>query len=114
MDKILAPSLLAGDHGNLRKSLQEVEEDGRRWIHLDLMDGHFVPNLSFGPQTVADLRPHSKLFFDVHLMLARPDRYIDAFISAGSELITIHLEPQYDHSATWKRLDPQGLRLDSQ
>ena len=64
MKKILAPSLLAGDHGNLRKSLSEVEQDGRQWIHLDLMDGHFVPNLSFGPQTVADLRPHSKLFFD--------------------------------------------------
>jgi len=110
MDKILAPSLLAGDHGNLRKSLQEVEEDGRRWVHLDLMDGHFVPNLSFGPQTVADLRPHSKLFFDVHLMLARPDRYIDAFISAGSELITIHLEPQYDHSATLEKIRSAGIK----
>ena len=87
MKKILAPSLLAGDHGDLRNSLTEVEEDGRRWIHLDLMDGHFVPNLSFGPQTVADLRPHSKLFFDVHLMLERPDLYLDAFINAGSELI---------------------------
>ena len=67
----------------------KVENDGRKWIHLDLMDGHFVPNLSFGPQTVADLRPDSKLFFDVHLMLERPDLYLDPFIEAGSELITI-------------------------
>lgn len=110
MEKILAPSLLAGDHGNLRKSLAEVEEDGRKWIHLDLMDGHFVPNLSFGPQTVADLRPHSKLFFDVHLMLDRPDLYLDPFIAAGSELITIHLEPDYDHQAALDKIRNAGLK----
>jgi len=110
MKKILAPSLLAGDHGNLRESLLEVEKDGRRWIHLDLMDGHFVPNLSFGPQTVADLRTHSKLFFDVHLMLARPDLYLDAFIKAGSELITIHLEPQYDHQAALEQIRSAGIK----
>lgn len=110
MEKILAPSLLAGDHGNLRKSLAEVEEDGRKWIHLDLMDGHFVPNLSFGPQTVADLRPHSKLFFDVHLMLDRPDLYLDPFIAAGSELITIHLEPEFDHQAALDKIRNAGLK----
>ncbi len=110
MEKILAPSLLAGDHGNLRKSLAEVEEDGRKWIHLDLMDGHFVPNLSFGPQTVEDLRPHSKLFFDVHLMLDRPDLYLDPFIAAGSELITIHLEPDYDHQAALDKIRNAGLK----
>ena len=110
MEKILAPSLLAGDHGNLRKSLAEVEEDGRKWIHLDLMDGHFVPNLSFGPQTVVDLRPHSKLFFDVHLMLDRPDLYLDPFIAAGSELITIHLEPDYDHQAALDKIRNAGLK----
>ncbi len=110
MKKILAPSLLAGDHGNLRKSLSEVEQDGRQWIHLDLMDGHFVPNLSFGPQTVADLRPHSKLFFDVHLMLERPDLYLDPFIDAGAELITIHLEPEYDHKSALDRIRNAGLK----
>ena len=108
--KILAPSLLAGDHGNLRKSLAEVEEDGREWIHLDLMDGHFVPNLSFGPQTVADLRPHSKLFFDVHLMLERPDLYLDPFIDAGSQLITIHLEPEYDHQKALDKIRNAGVQ----
>ena len=110
MKKILAPSLLAGDHGNLRSSLDEVESDGRQWIHLDLMDGHFVPNLSFGPQTVADLRSGSKLFFDVHLMLERPDLYLDPFIAAGSELITIHLEPEYDHVSALKKIRDAGIQ----
>ena len=110
MKKILAPSLLAGDHGNLRSSLDEVESDGRQWIHLDLMDGHFVPNLSFGPQTVADLRSGSKLFFDVHLMLERPDLYLDPFIAAGSELITIHLEPEYDHVFSLKKIRDAGIQ----
>ena len=110
MKKILAPSLLAGDHGNLRSSLDEVESDGRQWIHLDLMDGHFVPNLSFGPQTVADLRSGSKLFFDVHLMLERPDLYLDPFIAAGSELITIHLEPEYDHLSALKKIRDAGIQ----
>jgi len=110
MKKILAPSLLAGDHGNLRASLDEVETDGRQWIHLDLMDGHFVPNLSFGPQTVADLRSGSKLFFDVHLMLQRPDLYLDPFIAAGSELITIHLEPEYDQLSAVKKIRDAGIQ----
>jgi len=110
MNKRLAPSLLAGDHGNLCASLQEVERDQRKWIHLDIMDGHFVPNLSFGPQTIADLRDHSELFFDVHLMLDRPDLYLDAFIAAGAELITIHLEPDYDHPAALNKIRDAGLK----
>ena len=103
--------MLAGNHADLKSSLKEVEDDGRSWIHLDLMDGHFVPNLSFGPQTVSDLRPNSNLFFDVHLMLARPDLYLEPFIQAGSELITIHLEPEYDHLATLTKYALLGLRL---
>ena len=100
--KVLAPSILAGNHSNLIQSLRMAEEDGRQWIHLDIMDGHFVPNLSFGPKTVADLRKESKLFFDVHLMLDQPARFVDSFIEAGSDLISIHIEPNYDH---------QGLSL---
>ena len=65
--KILAPSILAGNHANLLQSLQVAEQDGRKWIHLDIMDGHFVPNLSFGPQTVADLRKYSKLLFSMFI-----------------------------------------------
>ena len=108
--KILAPSILAGNHANLLQALQVAEEDGRKWIHLDIMDGHFVPNLSFGPQTVADLRKDSKLFFDVHLMLDQPDRYVDPFIHAGSDLISIHLEPEYDQNATLDKIKKAGVQ----
>ena len=108
--KILAPSILAGNHANLLQTLQVAEDDGRKWIHLDIMDGHFVPNLSFGPQTVADLRKYSKLFFDVHLMLDQPDRYVDPFIHAGSDLISIHLEPEYDQNATLDKIKKAGVQ----
>jgi ribulose-phosphate 3-epimerase len=98
---LLAPSILAGDHASLQESLAVVEQHQLRWLHLDIMDGHFVPNLSFGPQTVADLRKRNdKLFFDTHLMLDNPHRYIDAFADAGADLITIHVEPEYDIPAT--------------
>ena len=104
MEKILAPSLLAGNHANLKNALDLVENDDRKWIHLDIMDGHFVPNLSFGPQTVSDLREGSELFFDVHLMLDNPHLYIDSFCKAGADLITIHIEPSYDHIETIKQI----------
>ena len=109
--KILAPSILVGNYCQpLSDALSIAEQDGRKWIHLDIMDGHFVPNLSFGPQIVADLRPDSKLFFDVHLMLERPDLYLDPFIEAGSELITIHLEPEYDHQSALNKIRDAGLK----
>lgn len=107
---ILAPSLLAGDHANLRSSLQVIESAPLEWVHLDIMDGHFVPNLSFGPQTVKALRPDSKCFFDVHLMLDNPHRYIDAFLHAGAEQITIHVEPDYPVEATLREIKSKGCR----
>ena len=107
---ILAPSILAGDHANLTASAAIVEQLGLKWIHLDIMDGHFVPNLSFGPQTVAALRKNSKLFFDVHLMLSEPPRYIEAFAKAGANLISIHIEPEYDHAATLTRIRELGCQ----
>ncbi|MDB6095425.1 MAG: rpe [Verrucomicrobia bacterium] len=107
---ILSPSLLAGDHAQLAASLKVVEDLGLGWIHLDIMDGHFVPNLSFGPQTVAALRPRSKLFFDTHLMLDEPHRYIEAFAHAGSNLISIHIEPAYDHVATLAKIHALGCQ----
>jgi ribulose-phosphate 3-epimerase len=108
---VLAPSLLAGDHANLAASAQRVADLGLTWLHLDLMDGHFVPNLTFGPETLAALRrAGSKLFFDTHLMLEEPQRYIEAFARAGSNLISIHIEPAYDHSATLLRLRTLGCQ----
>jgi ribulose-phosphate 3-epimerase len=109
-EKFLAPSILAGNHANLSEALKIADEDGRRWIHLDIMDGHFVPNLSFGPQTVSDLRKHSDIFFDVHLMLDQPDLYIDPFIKAGADLISIHLEPDYDHSSALQKIKQAGVK----
>jgi len=107
---ILAPSILAGDHANLASSAAIVEQLGLAWIHLDIMDGHFVPNLTFGPQTVAALRKNSKLFFDVHLMLDEPHSYVEAFAKAGANLISIHIEPAYDHAATLARIRTLGCQ----
>jgi len=107
---ILTPSILAGNHANLAASAAIVEQLGLAWIHLDIMDGHFVPNLSFGPQTVAALRKNSKLFFDVHLMLDEPHRYIEPFAKAGANLISIHNEPSYDHTGTLSRIRALGCK----
>ncbi|MGC6455762.1 MAG: ribulose-phosphate 3-epimerase [Coraliomargaritaceae bacterium] len=106
---LLAPSILAGDHADLKKSLGTIEQAGLEWVHLDIMDGHFVPNLSFGPQTVQALRTSSKLFFDVHLMLDNPHEYIDAFIQAGADQITIHVEPDYPIKETLLRIKEKGV-----
>jgi len=107
---ILAPSILAGDHADLKTSLKTIETAGSEWVHLDIMDGHFVPNLSFGPQTVKALRPLSKSFFDVHLMLDNPDKYIDAFIDAGADQVTIHVEPEYPILETLQRIRTRGCK----
>lgn len=107
---ILAPSILAGDHADLKHSLAAIETAGLEWVHLDIMDGHFVPNLTFGPQTVKALRPLSKLFFDVHLMLDNPDAFIDAFADAGADQITVHVEPEYPIEATLRRIADHGCK----
>ena len=92
MERIISPSMLSADFGNLDRDTRMIDRSAAQWIHIDVMDGVFVPNLSFGPPVIAALRPHTDLFFDVHLMMQHPRRLLPAFAKAGADLINIHLE----------------------
>ena len=88
----LAPSILSADFARLAEEVWEVEASGADWLHVDVMDGHFVPNITLGPLVVKALRPHTKLPMDVHLMIEQPARYVEAFAEAGADLISVHAE----------------------
>jgi ribulose-phosphate 3-epimerase len=106
----LAPSILSADFSRLRAEIEEVEQAGADWIHVDVMDGHFVPNLTFGPLIVEAIRPHTTLPLDVHLMIEQPDRYIEAFVKSGADQISVHQEVCPHLHRTLYRIKEAGVR----
>lgn len=107
----VAPSLLAADFSKLREEIQEVESYGAEYLHLDVMDGNFVPNISFGAPIISSIRKHSNLVFDVHLMVENPDRFIKDMVDAGADVITVHAEATKHLNRTIQLIKSYGKKV---
>ena len=106
----IAPSLLACDFSKMGEEVQKIDKAGADMVHLDVMDGHFVPNLTIGPAIIKSVRPYTQLPFDVHLMIDYPLDYIDAFADAGADIITFHIESMSDPNLTIQKIHDRGLK----